>query len=193
VASHCTTEAELVFTLAALEAGGTRPGDRIEHGGIAPDHLIAEIARLGLSVVSQPHFIAERGEQYLDAVEPDLHSALYRLQAFRAAGVTLAGGSDAPFGSSDPWAAMRAAVSRRTDAGRTIGPGEALSPEQALALYLADPEELGRQRRIAVGAAADLCLLGRPWAKARERLDSRDVRATIVAGRIIYDRIDKAP
>ncbi len=189
IASHCTTETELVFTLAALETAGVMNGDRIEHCGIATDVHIAGIARLGLAVVSQPHFITERGDHYLSGVEPRLHDALYRLAAFNEAGVTLAGGSDAPFGSADPWAAMAAAVSRSTLSGTVIGGHEALSPEAALALYLADPLDLPRQRSIAVGDQADLCLLDRPWEQARERLSSADVRATFIHGRIVQQRI----
>ncbi len=195
IASHCTTETELVFTIAALEEAGVKRGDRIEHCGIATDEHIAEIARLGLAVVSQPHFIAERGDHYLADVETRLHHALYRLAAFNRAGVTLAAGSDAPFGSADPWAAMAAAVSRRTPSGQVIGADEALSPEQALSLYLADPHDLSRQRRIEVGGVADLCLLHRPWEQARESLTSANVCATFIAGqivrqRLVYQRVD---
>lgn len=193
LASHCTTETELVFTLAALEEAGAMAGDRIEHAGIAPDHLVAEIARLGLAVVSQPQFIAERGDQYLAAVDPLDIPALYRLQAFRKAGVALAAGSDAPFAATDPWAAMRAAMSRRTLGGAVIGPDEALSAKEALDLWLADPVDLGRVRTIAPGAPADLCLLARPWRQVRERLCSTDVRITIAGGGIIHQRIDEAP
>ena len=92
---------------------------------------------------------------------------------------------------------MRAAVSRTTHSGATMGAGEALSPEQALALYLADPKDLSRQRRIATGVPADLCLLSQPWQVARSRLSASDVRATLVAGRIIHppldQRINEAP
>ena len=190
-AIHCVTETELVFALAALEAAGTMKGDRIEHASVAPDHLVAEMARLGLRVVSQPHFIAERGDQYLRAVDEDARPFLYRLAGLRRAGIVLAGGSDAPFGSCDPWAAMRAAVSRKTDGGETIGVNEALSPEEALALYLADPLELARERRIEPGAAADLCLLDRPWVEARLRLEAGDVRMTVIGGSIVHDRIDQ--
>ncbi len=197
LASHCTTETELVFTLAALEAAGVLAGDRIEHAGIAADHHIAEIARLGLAVVSQPHFIAERGDQYLQYVEPRLHYALYRLAAFCDAGIVLAAGSDAPFGSLDPWAAMAAAISRRTQGGAIIGEAEALSPEQALALFLADPLNLARQRVIATGGPADLCLLDRPWQQARNALSSALasalVHATLIGGTIVHQRIDQPP
>lgn len=193
VAVHCTTEVELVFALAVLDAAGPVPGDRIEHAGIAPGALVAQVAAMGLAVVSQPHFIAERGDQYRAAVEPHHVPALYRLRAFRDAGVTLAAGSDAPFGSADPWAAMAAAVSRKTPSGKLIGASEALTPDEALALYTADPHDLSRHRTIAAGQPADLCLLDRPWAAARLRLSAGDVRATIIGGRIVHQRVDQTP
>lgn len=193
LASHCTTETELVFTLAALEAAGSIAGDRIEHGGIVRDEHLAAMLDMGLAVASQPHFIAERGDQYLADVGPELHAALYRLRSLADAGLVLVAGSDAPFGSTDPWAAMRAAVSRRTASGQIIGANEALDPEQALSLYLADPGDLAQHRCVAVGESADLCLLSCPWAEARGRLDSADVRATFVGGRIVHQRIDETP
>ena len=185
VASHCTTETELVFTLATLDAAGIMPGDRIEHAGIARDDHVTMIAEMGLSVVSQPHFIAERGDQYLADVAPDLHAVLYRLASFLRVGVTLAAGSDAPFGSLDPWAAMAAAASRKTASGRIIGAEEALSPEQALELFLSDPADLSRQRAIGIGSAADLCLLDCPWHEMSLSLDSGHVAATIIAGELV--------
>ncbi|MET0364953.1 MAG: amidohydrolase family protein, partial [Sphingobium sp.] len=157
-------------------------GDRIEHASVAPDWAVEEMARLGLTVVSQPNFIAERGDEYRGTVEPDALPYLYRLQAFQTAGVVLAGGSDAPFGDPDPWAAMRAAVTRQTRTGHVMGGDEALSPEDALGLFLADPVHLSVQRGIEVGSVADLCLLDRPWASARGRLLAQDVRAVFIDG-----------
>ena len=107
--------------------------------------------------------------------------------------MTLAGGSDAPFGGADPWAAMAAAVSRRTERGALIGEAEALTPEQALDLYLRAPEALGRTGTITVGAAADVCLLDKPWAEARAALSSELVRATFIDGQPVFDRVDQTP
>ena len=193
VAVHCVSEVELVFALAAFEEAGAGSDDRIEHASVASPELVARMAALGLRVCVQPHFIAERGDAYLRDVEERHRGDLYRLASLAEAGIALAGGSDAPFASADPWAAMRAAVSRRTRDGVVIGAGEALSPEAALALYLADPRELSRQRRIAVGEPADLCLLGVPWAEARGLLSSAHVRAVIAGGRLIHDRVDQPP
>jgi len=188
VAVHCVTEAELAITLAALAEAGTRPGDRIEHASVAPDHAVAAIADMGLAVVAQPHFISERGDVYRDAIPSEDWPALYRLRAFREAGVTLAGGSDAPFGRPDPWTAMAAAVTRRTASGAAIGAEEALTPEEALDLFLADPVALARTRTVQVGADGDLCLLDRPWRQSRGALDAGLVRMTMMAGTIRFAR-----
>ena len=193
VAVHCATEVELLYTLAMFDEAGARPGDRIEHASVTPDFALDEIAQRGLAVVSQPHFIAERGDAYRRDVPPETQPLLYRLRAFLDAGVTLAAGSDAPFGSVDPWAAMAAAVSRRTRSGAVIGGGEALSPEEALNLYLRDPVVLDQRRTVSFGAAADLCLLRRPWREARMTLSADDVRAVFVDGRRIDDRVDQSP
>lgn len=192
-AIHCVSEVELVFALAALEEAGTMRGDRVEHASVTSPELVERIALLGLWVCTQPHFVTERGDQYLTDVEPRHLGDLYRLRTLQSAGIPLAGGSDAPFGSADPWAAIAAATSRRTLGGSAIGPEEALSAEDALALYLMEPDDFTTQRRIAVGKAADFCLLSRPWKDARADLGSAQVKATIVSGRLVHQHIDQSP
>jgi predicted amidohydrolase YtcJ len=187
VAIHCVTRAELVLALAALEQAGAHAGDRIEHASVAPPELVGWIARLGAAVVTQPGFVRSRGDAYLREVEPRDRPWLYRCAGFTAAGVALGAGTDAPFGEPDPWRAMQAAVDRRTAAGETLGAGEALSPERALALFITPPEAPGgAPRRIAPGARADLCLLDRPWSRARDALAADAVVATIGAGRVLW-------
>ena len=187
VAFHCVTRTELVFTLGALREAGTRPGDRIEHASVTPPELLDEFRDLGLTVVSQPGFIAERGDSYLDTVDAEDQPWLYRLRAFLDAGVPLAGSTDAPFGEAEPWKAMQAAVSRRSATGRVIGAAEALNPEQALALFTAPLEAPGQApRRIEAGASADLCLLATGWSKARANLAAVKPRLTLRAGRVIW-------
>jgi predicted amidohydrolase YtcJ len=185
VAVHCVTLTELVFTLATLREAGVRRGDRIEHASVTPDEQLTEMAELGLAVVVQPNFVAERGDEYLADIAQEEWSNLYRLRAFAQAGVTMAGGSDTPFGAADPWAAMAAAVARRTRQGKLLGAGERLTPEAALALFLADPVKLDRTRCIEPGTSADLCLLARPWREARELLSAGLVKATIIGGQIV--------
>jgi predicted amidohydrolase YtcJ len=188
-AFHCVTLAELVFVLSALEEADPLQGDRIEHASVSPPDILPWIARLGLTVVSQPNFAAERGDAYLSDVDPRDLPWLYRQRAFRAAGIPLAAGTDAPFGDADPWKAMQAAVTRMTPAGKILGAAERLTPEEAVMLFLGPPDDpAGTPRVIAVGAPADLCLLDRPWAEARRDLGQVWVTTTIKDGRIVWPR-----
>jgi predicted amidohydrolase YtcJ len=185
VAVHCVTAEQLVLATAAVRAAGPRPGDRIEHAGVVPPGYADQLAALGLAVVTQPGFLAGRGDDYLRAVPPTEQPWLYPCRSLRAAGVAVAGGTDAPFGPADPWAAMTAAVHRRTASGRVVGAAERVGPAAALRLFLADPEQLGRVRRVAAGASGDLCVLRVPLAEAL-RAPARDlVRAVVCAGRIV--------
>ena len=193
VAVHCVTAAELAFTLAVLREAGPIEGDRIEHAAVASDDMLDEIAAQRLSVTVQPNFVGERGDAYRAMIPEAEWSSLYRLRAFLDRRAPLAGGSDAPFGAADPWAAMAAAVSRRTPDGALLGEADALTPEEARDLFLADPVDLARARAIDPGAPADLCLLDRPWRAARKTLGADLVRATFIGGRIVHHRIHQAP
>ncbi len=189
VAIHAVTRAQLVLALAALEEAGTLAADRLEHASVAPPELVEWTKRLGLRIVTQPIFVAERGEHYLREVDPRDRPWLYRGRGWREAGVPLAAGSDAPYASPDPWRAMAAAVSRRTAHGLPLGPEEALDPEEALALFLSPLDEPGGPaRRVEPGAPADLCLLDRPWRQARSDLAATRVAATLVGGRVCWHR-----
>jgi predicted amidohydrolase YtcJ len=191
VAVHCVTRTDVVLAVAAFEAAGAGPGDRLEHASVASPDVVARVAALGLTVVTQPGFVRERGDAYLTDVEAADRPWLYRLRGFLAAGVRLGGGTDAPFGDPDPWRAMQAAVARRTGTaavpGAVLGAAERLEPEEALALFTSDAEAPGGPpRRIAVGARADLCLLDRPWSAARAALSRARVHATIVGGSVVW-------
>ena len=185
VAFHCVTRTELVFALSALRDAGTAPGDRIEHASVtdaATMALFRDTPREPehLTVVTQPNFISERGDQYLADIPPSDHDHLYRCQGFIDAGIPLGGGTDAPFGDPDPWAAMNAAVHRKTARGRVVGAAERLTPERALALFTTPLSEPGGEpARIAPGEPAALCVLRRPWAQARLSLDRSGVQASV--------------
>ncbi len=187
VAIHCVTLTELVYALGVLDEAGVKPGDRIEHASVCPPEQLAHIRAMGLRVVTQPHFLAERGDQYIEEVEATDQPWLYRAAAFLRAGVPLAGGSDAPFGGPDPWRVMAAAVARTSPSGKVMSADEALTPEQALALYLSPPDQPGvASRSIVEGVTADLCLLNCNWETARNALDSARVRATWIDGQQVY-------
>jgi len=176
VAVHCVTQVQLVLTLAALDLAGRLPGDRIEHGAVIPAELVPDLR--GLTVVSQPHFVAERGEQYASDVAADDLPGLWRLRTLIEGGVAVAAGSDAPFGRADPWHLIRAATIR--PAG--LGPGEAVAPATAIGLLLGEPSAPGAPRLIAAGTRADLILLRCPPREALGSLASDLVAVTFIDG-----------
>jgi len=186
VAAHCVTREALVILLAALDEAGTLPGDRVEHAALVPAELIPELARRRLRVVTQPGFIAERGDDYLRDVPESDHPDLYRCASLVAAGVPLALSSDAPYGPLDPWTVIAAAVRRRTRDGRVAGPGERLLPARALDAYLALPEDPGGPaRRVRPGMPADLVLLHVPRERALAEPSAELVRLVLIGGRVI--------
>jgi predicted amidohydrolase YtcJ len=187
VAVHCVTAAELAISLAAFDAAGARPGDRIEHGGVIPEAAIPRLKAMGLTVVTQPAFVRERGDRYLAEVDPAEHADLYRCASLRAAGVPVALSSDAPYASPDPWAAMTTAADRRTRGGQVVAGSERVSSADALAMHLgATTDPGGPAQRVEIGAPADLCLLAAPLADALAAPSAALVRATIVDGRMVF-------
>ncbi|MER5803182.1 amidohydrolase family protein [Streptomyces mirabilis] len=177
VAVHCVTRVQLLVTLLALEEAGPVAGDRIEHGSVIPAETMPWLARLGVTVVTQPHFPVERGREYATDVDPDDQAHLYRCRSLAEAGIPLAAGTDAPYGSADPWAVMRAAVERSG--------GEAVARRAALDLFAGEPQRPSRVKRLAVGSVADLCLLHVPLKEALDLMSADVVRATFVGGRRI--------
>jgi predicted amidohydrolase YtcJ len=181
-AVHCVTRVQLVLTLAALDLAGRLTGDRIEHGAVIGAGSLPGLR--GLTVVTQPHFVAERGEQYATDVPSDDLPDLWRLRSLIDAGVGVAAGSDAPFGAEDPWHVMRGAASRP----RLFRTDEAVSPARALALFLGERAAPGSPRLVARGRPADLALLRAGPLEALHSLASDLVAATFIGGELAYTR-----
>jgi predicted amidohydrolase YtcJ len=186
IAIHCVTRVQGVLSVSALAEAGNRPGDRIEHGSVLGADLLPTLRDLGITVVTQPGFVLTRGDQYLADVDVADQGDLWRLASLMAAGVGVAGSTDAPFGSPRPWPAIRAAVTRRTVAGRVLGPDEAVNARQALDLFLGRADRPHRPRRLEVGATADLCVLAEPLEPSLTGDGDPTVLATIVDGTVIH-------
>lgn len=186
VAVHCVTREALVLLLVALDSAGPHPQDRIEHAALVPTELIPDLRRRGLRVVTQPGFLAHRGDDYVRDVPAVDRPDLYRCATLVDAGVPVALSTDAPYGPLDPWATIAAAADRRTPKGHVVGPAERLTPAAALAGFLAPPDDPGGPpRRVQPGAVADLVLLRAPLAEALARPSADAVHAVVRAGAVV--------
>ncbi len=173
VAAHCVTLAELMLTLSAIEMAGVHPDDRIEHAAIVTEDSLTWIKKLGLTVVTQPHFLKARADAYRRDVEKLDHPNLWRVGSFFNADIPFAFGSDAPFEDFNPWSVIQAAVDRPDG----FGTDEKIKHKQALNAYLKPAHKAGAEpRRIKVGERADLCLLGK----------SGNVAATWIDGKLVF-------
>ena len=139
------------------------PPARIEHASLTPPATMDRIDRIRPALIVQPGFLAS--DYWLeDRLGPERVRWAYAFRTLLEKGHLLAGSSDAPFDSFDPWVGIRCAVRRTDDAGRSANPirFEGLDPEMAVALYTVNggralgDESIGSLR---AGARADLVVL----------------------------------
>lgn len=186
-AAHSVSRESLALLLAVLDDVGCVPGDRIEHASIVPAEVVEDLRRLGLTVVTQPGFVADRGEDYRVRVDERDHADLYRCRTLLEGGVPVALSSDAPYGPLDPWAVIRAAATRSTDSGSVFGAAERIGASEALAAYLAPADRPGgAPRRVRPGVVADLVVLDVPLRAMLDEPDSGAVGTVLVDGRVVY-------
>ncbi|MBX3313266.1 MAG: amidohydrolase family protein [Actinobacteria bacterium] len=181
VAVHCVSEVQLALALAA----GVGPGDRIEHASMVSAGALRPLAEAGPTLVLQPALVRTRGDRYLAETDPADRPALHRSASFRRAGLWIAASSDAPYGPSDPWTAITAAVERRTAGGRSFGPDEAITATEALASWTGAPDDPAVPRTIEPGDDADLVVLDADWS---ELARSPEILTTVVGGDVVHGR-----
>jgi predicted amidohydrolase YtcJ len=194
VAVHCVGSATLVAALAAFGAlpRALRAGrrHRLEHLAECPPPLIARVARLGLTVVTNPSFVLVRGDVYRRETPRDAWPWLYRARSLIDAGVVVAAGSDAPIAPVSPWLGIASARRRRTASGAALGATERLDAGTALALYTRaaahalHADDAGRLR---VGGPADLVVVSPdPLRAPADEVADTHVRLTMVGGEVVF-------
>ncbi len=169
--------------LAELPVGVPR---RIEHASLTPPSVIPELERSRATLVVQPSFV--ESDHWLGARLGDARARwAYAFRTLADRGIPLAGSSDAPCETPDPWAGMRAAVARQDPWGRSANPrtDEALTETEAFGLYTSGAavalrlEETGE---LVPGARADAVVVAAPRISEALRLGVAGVRGTWVDG-----------
>lgn len=185
VAAHAIGDAALASALDAFTASGATGS--IEHAQLVDLADLPRMAALGLIASVQPaHLLDDRDVTH--QLWPDRTERCFAFASMRAAGITLALGSDAPVAALDPWAAMAAAVHRSADERGPWNAAEALTAREALAASIDSPSG------IVVGARGDLALLDvDPLAPQPDSASTaawlRAIRPslTIMAGRLTHE------
>ena len=158
VAFHCVSRTEMLVAMHCLEAVGTHADDRIEHGALIGADMIDGLAQLAVPVVTQPGFLADRGERFRRELAPAQVADLYRYRSLLDADIEVICSSDGPYGPVDPWVCMAAARRRLTDVEAEISPAERVCEIEALSGYLLG-DDLRRVRRVEIGEPANLVLV----------------------------------
>jgi hypothetical protein len=152
---------------------------RLEHASVLAPGDIERIGAMGIIASVQPAFIGSETEWLGARVGEDRLARTYPFASLLAAGATLAGGSDSPVESPDPFTGIALARDRRG-----LTPKEGLDAAGALRMFTAGgARALGEPAPLAIGSSADLVFVDRdPLQVTPEELRETRVLATVVAG-----------
>ncbi len=159
---------------------------RIEHASSLSAEMVADIARLGLVVSTQPLFIHSEKHWLRKRLGPERVKWAYPYRAILDAGARIAGASDAPVESTDVLHAIQCCVTREGLETR-----QAITAAEAIRMYTIDAAyaqfEDSVKGSISVGKRADMVILSaNPAAVAPEKISDIRVERTIVGGKVVY-------
>lgn len=173
---------------AAEELSLSGPGLRIEHVALTPPGVLEKLRRVKPVLVVQPHFIV--GDWWITKRLGERSSSCYMFRTFLGMGLEVAGSSDSPVETLDPWEGILAAVDRGKSAGvelASLTASESLSFMEALHMYTGAAGracgENGVIGSLEEGAYADAVFTGIHVLGAELQ---RHVAATMVAGRLVH-------
>jgi predicted amidohydrolase YtcJ len=204
MSSHVTGDAGVDLVLDAVEAANADSpiAERrytLIHAYFANPDTATRAARLGVCVDTQPAWFYKDGDALLAAfgrkrIEPFIGAATWR-----AGGVKVALNSDHmqgfdPDGSLNPFnpfLAMYAAITRKTESGEVIGPAERVSRLDALKMVTIDAAWLHfdekRKGTLELGKLGDLAVLSDDFfACDEEQIPKLRSVLTVVGGKVVY-------
>ena len=168
---------------------------RVEHAQHLMIEDIPRLASLGVVASMQPFHKADDGRYAEVGLGSERLEGSYAFRRLLYAGVLLCFGSDWPVVTLNPFAGLEAAVTARTVQGDVWLPTHSLDVEEALGAYtVSPPRAIHREHELGTiepGKLADLVMLeDDPLSIPSERLGEVRVAATILGGRVVYQRSD---
>jgi len=205
MSSHVTGDAGVDVVLDAIEASNADSPVaprryNLIHAYFPNPETAARVARLGVVVDTQPAWFFKDGDALLDALGQQRMESFIGLQTWRKAGVKVALNADHMQGFDpdtslnpyNPFLAMQAAITRRTEGGKVIGEHQRISRDEALRMFTIDAAWMSfdetRRGSIEVGKFADLAILTGDFLRQPED-KLRELRAavTIVGGKVVHE------
>jgi len=169
---------------------------RVEHAQHLRRGDILRLARSGVMVSMQPYHAIDDGRWAEKRIGPERIKTTYAFRSLLDNGARLAFGSDWTVAPLDPLLGIYAAVTRRTLDGKHPDgwvAEEKITVEEALRAYTVTNAygvfAEGTRGKLAPGYLADLVALDRDLtAIAPETINQSGVRATIVGGKVVFER-----
>jgi predicted amidohydrolase YtcJ len=155
------------------------------------DDIIKQIKESGSILVTQPYFLAHMSRKDIPPL-PGIKQL--PLRTVLDAGIPVAGSSDWPVASFDPFKAIEHAVSRKTAGEKTLQPAEAVSVEEGISIYTRGSAYAMNCRNDAgslePGKRADFIMVSNdPFKSSKDPWIPPGVEETWLGGERIFSRI----
>ena len=167
---------------------------RIEHAQVLRVQDIPRLAKGGIIASIQPTHATSDKNMAGDRLGTARLDGAYAWKKLRDSGARMAGGSDFPVESPNPFFGLHAAITRQSHDNTPAGgwlPGEKLSREQSLSLFTEDAAYAAHQEealgKLMPGYYADFILVRDDYFQVPEQdIWNNKVLETYVAGRQVY-------
>lgn len=173
---------------------------RIEHAQILAPQDLPRFAELGVIAAMQPTHCTSDMRWIDERIGSQRSAGAYAWASLLRSGVHLAGGSDFPVESHNPFLGLYAACTRQNAAGEPAGgwhASERLTREEALRAFTLDAAyaafEEGQKGSLEPGKLADFIVIDRDvmTCEPREIVETR-VLQTVIGGEAVYSDADFA-
>jgi predicted amidohydrolase YtcJ len=188
------------FAAAYKEVGGKQLRNRIEHAQVVALADIPRFVDLDLIASMQPTHATSDMNMAEDRVGPERIKGAYAWQRFLKQGTRIAGGSDFPVESANPFFGLHAAVTRQDHDGHPPGgwyPDQAMTAVQALRAFTLDAAYASHQEKtlgtLEPGKWADFILVDQDiFTIDPKAIWSTRVLGTWVGGTNVYEQADQS-
>jgi predicted amidohydrolase YtcJ len=165
---------------------------RIEHCGICPPDLQARVRAQEIVPAMQPAFFWEFGDGYIANYGRQRADTMFPARSLLAAGVPVAGSSDAPVTQHMPLFGIEQALTRATMAGDVCGPGERVDLTAAIRMHTINGAFASFAEAVTgslePGKLADLVVLGEDLARVPPaQIRHIPIAMTVIDGEVVFE------